>query len=303
MSKPKVKKRYQMSLKRLEFASRSLLVLILMSLLIVLPGCSEQQAADKVKVVTTTSLLEYIVERVGGEKVQVVNIIPPAQCPGHFDVKPSDVQLLADARLFLLHGWQGEMFNTQLIDSANNLNLQVVTLNIDGNWMTPAVQARAVGNITATLADIDPENASYYQNNAQLYQSVIAARGAELKSRLEAADVNQYNVICGDMIKGLIVWTGVNVVASYPRPEDLTPQKMQELINQGKQNKVAMVIDNLQSGKADAGVQMAEEIGAVQVTLSNFPGGFVNTETWEKAIEKDVELLLEAIEKYQKQNP
>jgi zinc transport system substrate-binding protein len=290
-------------LKRLQFASRSLLVLIIMSLLVAFPACSGQQASEKLKVVTTTSLLEYIVERVGGEKVQVVNIIPPAQCPGHFDVKPSDVQLLSDAQLFLLHGWQGEMFNTRLINSANNPSLQVVPLNIEGNWMTPAVQAQAVDNITVTLSELDPDNAGYYQSNAELYQSVIAAKGAELKAKLEAANVDQYNVICGDMIKGLIVWTGVNVVASYPRPEDLTPQKMQELIDLGKQHEVAIVIDNLQSGKADAGVQMAQEIGAVQVTLSNFPGGFANTETWEKAIEKDVELLLEAIAKYQEQNP
>ncbi len=290
-------------MKRLEFASRSLLVLIIMSLLVALPACGEQQASEKLRVVTTTSLLEYIVKQVGGEKVQVVNIIPPAQCPGHFDVKPSDVQLLSDAQLFLLHGWQGEMFNTQLINSANNPNLKVVTLSIDGNWMTPAVQAQAVGNITATLSEIDPDNAGYYQNNAQLYQSLIASKGAELKARLEAANVNQYNVICGDMIKGLIVWSGFNIIASYPRPEDLTPQKMEELINTGRQSGVAIVIDNLQSGKADAGVQMAKEIGAVQVTLSNFPGGFANTETWEKAIEKDVDLLLEAISRYQHQNP
>ena len=29
----------------------------------------------------------------------MVNIIPPAQCPGHFDVKPGDIQKLADAVL------------------------------------------------------------------------------------------------------------------------------------------------------------------------------------------------------------
>jgi hypothetical protein len=31
------------------------------------------------------------------------------------------------------------------------------------------------------------------------------------------------------------------------------------------------------------------------VVLSNFPGGFDNTETWEKAIDYNVELLLAAI--------
>jgi len=285
------------------FAARFLIGAFLLSLLLLPLGCSEQQASDKLEVVTTTSIIASIVEQVGADMVEVANIIPPAQCPGHFDVKPSDVQMLADAQLFFKHGWQGEMFSTQLVDSANNPDLKVVTLNIDGNWMTPAVHSQAVGNITAALAEADPENAGFYQNNAESFQDAIAAKGNELKAELTAANVSQYKVICGDMIEGLIVWTGFNVIASYPRPEDLTPQKMQELIDHGKQAGVAIVIDNLQSGKADAGVGMAEEIGAAQVTLTNFPDGFENTETWKKAIEKDVELLLAALAEYQQSNP
>ena len=283
--------------------ARTLLIALLLSLLVSAPGCSEEQTSDKLQVVTTTSIIASIVEQVAGDRIEVANIIPPAQCPGHFDVKPSDVQMLADAQLFFKHGWQGEMFSTQLIDSANNPDLKVVTLNIDGNWMTPTVHSQAVGNITAALAEADPENAVFYQNNAKSFQDAITAKGNELKAELTAANVSQYKVICGDMIKGLIVWTGFNVIASYPRPEDLTPQKMQELIDQGKQAGVAIVIDNLQSGKADAGVTMAEEIGAAQVTLTNFPGGFDNTETWEKALEKDVELLLATLAEYQQSNP
>ena len=283
--------------------AKALAVVLLLSLLASAPGCSEPQASEKLKVVTTTSLIASIVEQVAGDKVEVANIIPPAQCPGHFDVKPSNIQMLADAQLFLLHGWQGELFTTQLIDSASNPDLKIVSLNIDGNWMTPTVQSQAVGNITATLSEADPENAVFYQNNAKSLQDAIAAKGNELKAKLTAANVSQHKVICGDMIKGLVVWTGFNVIASYPRPEDLTPQKMQELIDQGRQSGVAIVIDNLQSGKADAGVTMAEEIGAAQVTLTNFPGGFANTETWEKAIEKDVDLLLATLAIYQQSNP
>ncbi len=66
-------------------------------------GCAPAETGQ-LKVVTSTSLLAQIVERVGGDLVDVVNIIPPAQCPGHFDVKPGDIQKLADADLFLMHG-------------------------------------------------------------------------------------------------------------------------------------------------------------------------------------------------------
>jgi zinc transport system substrate-binding protein len=278
------------------------LIGVLLLTLVVLPlGCTSE-ATPNLKVVTTTSLIASIVEKVGGDKVQVANIIPPAQCPGHFDVKPSDIQMLADAQLFLTHGWQGEMFSTDLIESADNPELKVVSLNIPGNWMTPTVQAQAVGNITSTLAEIDPQNASYYQNNARSQQAAITAKGNELKARLEAGNLSQFNVICSEQITGLVQWTGFNVIASYGRPEDLSIKDLQDLIEKAKEASVALVIDNLQSG-FNAGEAMVQDIGAIQVTLSNFPGGFDDTETWEKAVEKDVDLMLEALASYQSNKP
>jgi len=54
------------------------------------------------------------------------------------------------------------------------------------------------------------------------------------------------------------------------------------------------VVDNLQSGP-DAGKGIVKELGAVQVTISNFPRALPQTDTWAAAIDKNVELLLEAV--------
>jgi hypothetical protein len=47
---------------------------------------------------------------------------------------------------------------------------------------------------------------------------------------------------------------------------------------------------------------MAQDIGAIQVTISNFPGGLENTETWENAIDKNVDLLLGALNEWRAQH-
>jgi zinc transport system substrate-binding protein len=57
---------------------------------------------------------------------------------------------------------------------------------------------------------------------------------------------------------------------------------------------MTLVVNNLQDGK-DAGKALAEELGAKNLNLSNFPGGFDDTETWEKAIDRNIELILEAV--------
>jgi len=276
--------------------SKTLFIALLMLSLVVSPmalGCSPSATAG-LKVVTSTSLLASIVERVGGDLVNVANIIPPAQCPGHFDVKPGDIQKLADADIFLMHGWQGEKFSQGLIASANNPNLTVHKINVKGNWMTPPVQLTAIAEITSILSQADTQNSSFYQEQAAKLKDIIETKGAEIKNKLAKEDLARVNVMCSDQQPGFVKWTGLNVIAIFGRPDSLTPQAVKELVDKGKAAKVTLIIDNLQSGQ-DAGAGIAEELGCKRIILSSFPGGFDNTGTWEKAIDRNIELILEAI--------
>jgi zinc transport system substrate-binding protein len=275
---------------KLKILASSLLLILATAL--ALWGCSPA-SPEKPGVVTSTSLIAQIVERVAGDRVSVVNIIPPAQCPGHFDIKPGDIQKLATADLFFLHGWQGEQFSQEIIASADNPNLVTIQLDIQGNWMAPPVQKEATDKIIEALCQIDSQNADAYQQMAAEYTDVISAKEAEIKARLESANLSALNVLCADQQVGFVSWLGLNVVAPYGRPESLTPQIVRELVDTGRASGVTLVIDNLQSGQ-DAGAGIAEELGVTRIILSNFPGGFSDTETWEKAIDKNVQLVLEA---------
>ncbi len=253
-----------------------------------------REGFSRLKVVTSTSLIAQIVERVGGEMVDVANIIPPAQCPGHFDVKPGDIQRLTEADIFILHGWQGEKFSKKLIASVNNPDLTVVIVHVRGNWMTPLVQQEAVDKITGALVQADAGNSSYYLKSAGEHKETIAAKGAEIRIKLDQANLSAVNVICAEMQAGFVKWAGLDVIATYARPDSLTPQVVKELVDKGKAENIDLIIDNMQSGK-DAGAGIAEELGCTRIILSNFPGCFDNTATWEKAVDFNVELIIQAI--------
>ncbi len=256
-------------------------------------GCSTE-SSSKLKVVTSTSLLAQIVERVGGDKVDVVNVIPPAQCPGHFDVKPDDIKKLADADVFLMHGWQGEKFTEDLIASADNPDLSVHRIDVKGNWMTPQTQSQAIDLIAGIINQADAESSADFQKNAESFKASVNAKGAEMADKLAGANVSEINVMCAEQQAGFVQWAGFNIVATYGRPDSLTPQVVKELVDKGREGKVTLIIDNVQSGQ-DAGAGIAEELGSTRVILSNFPGCYENTETWEKTIEYNVALLLAAI--------
>ena len=273
--------------------------ILIMSLVIVpvLAGCAEEET-DRLEAVTTTSLIAQIVERVGGELVDVVNIIPPSQCPGHFDVSPGDIKKLANAKLFLLHGWQGEMFSEELIASADNPDLTTVKIDVavgdNDNWMTPEVQQAAVDKIAYALSQVDGENSAAYQKAAAEYNGEVEAKGAEIEARLAEEDLAGINVMCSNQLTGLVQWMGLNIIAIYGRPDSLTPEVVKELVDTGREENVTLIIDNLQSGQ-DAGAGLAEELGCKRIIFTNFPGGFDNTETWEKALDYDANLVLQTI--------
>jgi zinc transport system substrate-binding protein len=268
-------------------------LLFLNFLATILAGCSESNTS-KIKVVTSTSLLSYIAQQVGGDKVEVINLVPATQHPGDFSVKPSDIEKLAGANLFLLLGVPGEAWADKLISSANNPTLTVFNANIMSANLTPFLQQAATDKVLSALSQVDNKNISMYQKSASDYKQRIAAKEANLQSKLVKAKASQINAIASVMQADFLKWAGINVIATYPDPKSLTPQVVKELVDQGKAAKANLVVDNIHNGK-DAGKALAEELGAKQINLSNFPGGTGNTETWEKAIDRNVDLILEAI--------
>jgi zinc transport system substrate-binding protein len=267
--------------------------LLIITVVGLLAGCSSGNTAE-LTVVTSTSLMEYIVKQVGGNQVETFNLVPPNQHPGNFDAKPDDIQKLSTARLFLLHGWPGETYVDKLVAAANNPNLKVVKATADGNWMIPSVQSAATDKVQGALSEIDPPNASAYQKAAEAYKKRIQSKESDIRNRLTKANVSQIKVIASARQADFLQWAGFIVVATFVSAQSLTPQVVRDLVDKGKASGVSLVINNLQDGK-DAGKAIAEEIAAKNLNLSNFPGGYSNTETWEKAIDYNVNLLLDSI--------
>lgn len=281
-------------MKRVVFSFIAVLVLSLVAGVLV-GGCSTESPA-KLKIVTSTSLMEYTVKQVAGDRVDVLNLVPPNQHPGNFDVKPSDVKTLSTAGLFLLHGWPGEGYADKLISSANNPNLKVIKANVDGNWMIPPIQLAATDKVMSILGDTDSKNASAYRKSAEAYKKTILATESNIKDRLAKANVSSVKVIASARQADFLQWAGFDVVATFASPQALTPQVVKDLIDKGKAAGVTLVINNLQDGQ-DAGKAVAQDLGARNLNLSNFPGGLDNTETWEKAINANVDILLNAMTK------
>ena len=279
--------------------SLGFLVVFLLSTLLAPLSCV-QSSAD---IMTGNSLIADVTQDLADGKLEVRNLIPPGMCPGHYDVKPSDVERLANSKALLIHNWQENMKNiTGLVEAADNPDLIIKVIDVPDTPMVPGVQAQAIDKIAQALSEIDPENSTYYRQRGELRKQAVLTKGEEIQSRLKEAKVSEAKVICSDMQAGFVDWAGFDVVATYGRPEELSVAEVEQLVTEAKQAGVALVIDNLQSGATGSSEAIALDIGAIQVTISNFPGGFEDTETWEKTVDKNVDLLLEALNEWRQQD-
>ncbi len=221
--------------------------------------------AEKIRVVTTTSLIGSIVERIGGNKVVVTTIVPAGMCPGHFDLKPGQMRDLYTARVVIIHGW--EKWMKKMLESPRK-PLPIRTVAIEGNWMVPDVQIAAAREITKILSEIDPWQRGWYKENLKNYLREIQVFSRKVEKLKEGW--GKIKIICASQQEEFLKWLGLEVVAVYGRSEELNPKEIIAIIEKARKKEVGMVVDNLQSG-ADTGLEIAREVGAKHITLTNFP--------------------------------
>jgi zinc transport system substrate-binding protein len=222
-------------------------------------------STERIKVATTTSMLGSIVEAIGEGKIDIVVIVPGGMCPGHFDITPGDVANLTDSKVLLNHGW--EQWITDLLDAVEKKPV-LHTIDINDNLMVPEAHTMAAENVAALLCSLDYSHREHYLRNVASYSSLIDSLAKEIQT--EAEKIAPTKVVCSELQAEFVKWLGFDIVATYDRAEDFTPKMLSEIIQKAKEENVTLVIDNLQSGP-EAGLGIAEEIGAQHVTVSNFP--------------------------------
>ena len=253
-----------------------------------------QKSTDKLKVVSTTSLIGNIVEKIGGEKVQVVTIVPGGQCPGHFDISPGDVRVLEESQLLLEHGFEGELFIKDMLNLVENNNLQRITLNEKGSWMIPEIQLQAVDKIVDVLCRIQPECETIFRKNAGDYKKAVKNLARDIRLKAKKLKVGKVTVASSEMQSEFVDWLGFNIAVIYGRPDNFHPVMLKEMIEKGKREEVKLVIDNLQSG-AKAGIPLAEEIGCPHLVLTNFPLEYEGSVSYLRSLQENAAKLFQAV--------
>lgn len=263
-------------------------------LLTVFSGCGKpENGGTGDTIICGTSLITDIVHDLSSMETTTYTLLPSTSCPSQFDMKAGDIAVLQQAKCILLQPWQLRLANiSRVLDAAQLPERKKRVIEVEGNWMLPDVQRAAVRALLDVLVEYDPDGAAVMGEKAKARLARIDAVEAAARERLPLEEAGKRSVLCHEMQAPFLKWAGFNVVDTFNRPEDYSVTDMERLIRTGKTAGVSLVVDNLQSGGLAAGELLARDIGAAYTVLSNFPGGFPDTPTWQAAFEENIRRLV-----------
>lgn len=192
-------------------------------------------------------------------------VLPPDQCPGHYDLKLSDIEKLEKADLIIsfqdlpfMEGVDVDVSRYVLLDRQNR------------NWMVPDAYIEGLTALADVIIKRFPERAAEIESCLDRAVQQIKKKDKTIQREIAIAGIANRPVIASSLQRENLEWMGLRVIGTYGRPESMSAKEVVRLSELGRKQTAVLVVDNLQSGP-EAGKGIADELGIPHVVISNFP--------------------------------
>ena len=256
-------------------------------------------AKDKLKVVTTFTVIADMAQNVAGDAAEVVPITKPGAEIHGYQPTPRDLVNAQDADLILWNGLNLERWFEQFLANLRDVPAATISDGIepisiaggdyDGKpnphaWMALSSAELYIDNIRAALSAADPGNAGTYAANAAAYKAQIAAVIGPLRAAARALPEDRRWLVTSEGAFSYLARDfGLTEVYLWPINADAqgTPQQVRAVIDTVRAHRIPVVFSESTVSDKPAR-QVARETGAqyggvLYVDSLSEPGGPVPT--------------------------
>ncbi len=256
-------------------------------------------AAEKMKVVTTFTVLADMAANVAGDAADVVSITKPGAEIHGYEPTPQDIVRASGADLILWNGMNLELWFEQFLRNLGDVPSATLTDGIDPipiasgayegkpnphAWMGLDNALIYIDNIVEAFSENDPENATTYARNADIYKGELRKTLEPLRKQIaQIPDSERWLVTCEGAFSYLARDFGMKELYLWPMNADQvgTPQQVRSVIDGVRANNIPVVFCESTVNTAPAR-QVARETGAryggvLYVDSLSEPGGPVPT--------------------------
>ncbi len=235
--------------------------------------------------------LQYFVQRVGGERVQVECLVQPGQEPHTYEPTPRQLAGLARARLFFLSGFpfesalvprlQSTMPDLAIVDTRQGIVLRDMDEgSAEGRagpdphvWLAPLLARRQAQTIRDALVSADPGAAAAYQVNYERFAAELEEAHREL-ARALAPLAGRELLVYHPAFGYFAAEFGLRQVAVQMGGKEPTARQLADLVRTAREHGVRVVFVQPQFSQAGARA-VAEAIGGAVVPLDDLPSDYL----------------------------
>ena len=173
-----------------------------------------EESGDKLQVVSSFTIITDMVKEVGGEKVEVHNLVPSGTDPHEYEPLPEDIKKATDADILFYNGMNLEGGKNgwffKMIDSVGQDESKVFSLTEriepmylqdeatkeeeinPHSFIDPVVGIQMVEDMLDAFIEVDPNNKDYYEERANDYLDRLKEIEQDYAKRLgELPDENK----------------------------------------------------------------------------------------------------------------
>ena len=217
-----------------------------------------------VPVAVSSPYLEAAVREVLHRDVPMVRLAGPSMCPGHFDMRPSQISELAHCGLLVRFDFQKGL-DEKLADSR-----QTAVIAVHGGLCVPETYISACRQVADHLVRAEflgrPEADSRL---AKLAERMASLR-QEVERQIEAGRLRGAPVLASGHQADFCRWLGLRMIAETSSADACSIRDLDEALKAGEAAGVRIVIANEPEGRRPADA-LAERLHARVVVFANFP--------------------------------
>lgn len=250
--------------------TKNLLLVWGLTLLVLASGCvsnHQERDSQRVQAYTTLYPLEYFTKRIGGERVQVENLVPVGTDLHEFEPSVRDLAKLAEADLFIYNGadlepWVEKLNSvidqqqTKTIETTKSISL----LPTEGEsehrdhhegqqhnrnphvWLDPQLAKKQAAQIQQGLIQADPQHRALYEQNYRQLAAELDQLDRELQQVVKQRKVNII-VVPHDAFAYLTKRYGLQQIAisGLSSMDEPSPRRLKQVVDTIKKDQLRYV--------------------------------------------------------------
>lgn len=267
---------------------------LLMYCVSLMSGCNRSAAdasAGSTTIAVTTSYLESAVTDIAGDHVQVVRLLPPGSCPGHFDITPGMVDRLRQAIALLRFDFQSGIDDRV---RAANSRLHIIAIPAGEGLAMPSTYLQTCNDVARAMVDQGIVEQAVAGQRLDRLGRRLDELSARCHDAVEQAGLRDSPVMSSVHQRLFAEWLGFVVPACLSESDASRARAMIDIRKQGRDSDITLVLGNVHEGPQQSQA-FGYHLGVPVVMLRNFPAMNDDEGDFIAMVDNNVHRIVEAV--------